>query len=1345
MKKVKVIFIGIIVLSLSFMFGQVYNGGFETGEPNYFSTAGSSPTAQIDWSTVEYRTGMHSLGITKPNTDGTASWISEDLYRFWSVFVGQNVAMNVGAWVKLEGVNTDPATGEKVQVIFNFLDENGGDLLGAPLVMDVPQDQANTGWVEIMSPFPLSFPVTVTAITAEFKFGDGATGSGYIDDFFIRNATEGEWVGDFFGPNADLPVGWFTWFDGFSTGQAGWSDATPQSGWHSTDFAHSGDASLRMDKYVEETELVINSDPVEFFNDGSDLLFSAYVKTDLPAGMAELANTDPSYAMGFTVTWHDGTMGADGWGEVGGSDYRFTVAGDQSDWTLYQAILTPPENATQFSLRARYWHFFQGTTYWDDFSVSKVVAADNNLLNGEFAGDTPNYFGTAGTSPTADAHWSMDEYRTGMHSLGITKANADGTASWVSEDLYSYWSVFTGQNVAMNVGAWVKLAGVNTDPATDDERVQVIFNFLDENGGDLLGAPLVMDVPQDQANTGWIEIMSPFPLSFPVTVTAITAEFKFGDGATGSGYIDDFFIRNATEGEWVGDFFGPNADLPDGWFTWFDGFSAGSAEWSDVMPQSGWQVSNEAYSGTTSLRMDKYVEETELVVNSDPVEFINDGSDLIFSAYVKTDLPLGMAELANTDPSYAMGFTVTWHDGTMGADGWGEVGGTDYRFTVAGDQADWTQYQAIMTPPENATQFSLRARYWHFFQGTTYWDGFSVMKTDAFIGDDHGLPNASFEGDTPNYFGTAGTSPTADAHWSMDEYRTGMHSLGITKPEADGTASWISEDLYRFWSVFTGQNVAMNVGAWVKLTGVNTDPATDDERVQVIFNFLDENGGDLLGAPLILDVPQDQANTGWVEIVSPFPLSFPVTVTAITAEFKFGDGATGSGYIDDFFIRNATEGEWVGDFFGPNADLPVGWFTWFDGFSAGSAEWSDAMPQSGWQSSEYAHSGESSLRMDKYVEETELVVNTDPFTIENVGAPLVISAWVKFNLPAGMAAMANTDPSYAAGFTVTWHDGTMGADGWGEVGGSDYRFTTIPSDDADWTYFEAVLVPPENATQYSLRARYWHFFQGTTWWDDFAVSEYQYVDGDANVDGDVNVGDIVLTVSHILGLSTIGEPGITNADYNHDGSINILDVVAIVDLILNGRYENATIASIITESDGARLSSDGFVGGVQLTIQHSDDFRINISSTAMVANYRTLGNETTLIVIAPENGVLFTSVGDFTIIHALAATTNGYIDVGYGVPVPEKFSIESAYPNPFNPVVNIGFNMPAEGHVKVIVYDLMGRNVTTLANEVMGQGYQNLIWNAVNTDGLSVASGVYFINVSYNNEAPIIQKVMFLK
>jgi hypothetical protein len=149
------------------------------------------------------------------------------------------------------------------------------------------------------------------------------------------------------------------------------------------DEAHSGVSSLKMRKDGTGYEAVTNSDPVDFVNDGTPLVFSAWVKTDLPEGMADLANTDPSNAMGFTVTWHDGTMGADGWGEVGGSDFRFTVAGDQSDWTLYQGVLTPPANATQYSLRARYWHNFMGTTYWDDFSVRRAIplATENEYDN----------------------------------------------------------------------------------------------------------------------------------------------------------------------------------------------------------------------------------------------------------------------------------------------------------------------------------------------------------------------------------------------------------------------------------------------------------------------------------------------------------------------------------------------------------------------------------------------------------------------------------------------------------------------------------------------------------------------------------------------------------------------------------------------------------------------------------------------------------------------------------------------------------------------------------------------------------------------------------------------------
>ena len=744
MKTAKCLF-GIVFL-ITTLWGQLDNPGFEGDEPNYFSKSGTSTSADLSWAVDEYRTGGRSLKIVKGSADGTASWISDDLYRFWSVFVGQNVGMEVGAWVKLDGVNTSPANdGEKIQLIFQFLDAADVDLLGGPLVLDVPQDQANTGWVKVVSTTPLSFPVTVDKITVEVKSNTNATGTVYADDFFIGNTTEGEWVGDFFNPNADVPDGWFYWWPDFSTGKADWS-AQPAFAGQTQEEARSGVSSLKMQKDSTGYEIVVNSDPVDFVNDGTPLVFSAWVKTALPVGMADLANTDPSNAMGFTVTWHDGTMGADGWGEVGGSDYRFSVAGDSTDWTQYRGVLTPPATATQYSLRARYWHNFTGTTYWDDFHVKRAYASEN-LSNPGFEGDEPNYFSNNQATTAAVISWATDEYRTGGRSLKIVKPTYSDPASWLSEDLYRFWSVFVGQNVGMEVGAWVKMRGLGQAP-TAGGQAQIIFRFLDAANTDLLGGPLVLLLPSDISTTDWIEVKNTFtPISFPVTVDKITVEVVLNTYATGTVWVDDFFIRPTTEGEWVGDFFNPNADVPDGWFYWWPDFSTGKADWS-AQPAFAGQTQEEARSGVSSLKMQKDSTGYEIVVNSDPVDFVNDGTPLVFSAWVKTALPVGMADLANTDPSNAMGFTVTWHDGTMGADGWGEVGGSDYRFSVAGDSTDWTQYRGVLTPPATATQYSLRARYWHNFTGTTYWDDFSVMRTVPLATEDEYDSNVS----TPKEF-----------------------------------------------------------------------------------------------------------------------------------------------------------------------------------------------------------------------------------------------------------------------------------------------------------------------------------------------------------------------------------------------------------------------------------------------------------------------------------------------------------------------------------------------------------------------------------------------------------------
>ncbi|NOZ09052.1 MAG: hypothetical protein GXO91_09315, partial [FCB group bacterium] len=59
--------------------------------------------------------------------------------------------------------------------------------------------------------------------------------------------------------------------------------------------------------------------------------------------------------------------------------------------------------------------------------------------------------------------------------------------------------------------------------------------------------------------------------------------------------------------------------------------------------------------------------------------------------------------------------------------------------------------------------------------------------------------------------------------------------------------------------------------------------------------------------------------------------------------------------------------------------------------------------------------------------------------------------------------------------------------------------------------------------------------------------------GDLDLDGSVNVNDIVLAVGIIIGQVTGTDYQLWAGDYNGDGELNVIDIVAIVDLIINGR------------------------------------------------------------------------------------------------------------------------------------------------------------------------------------------------
>jgi hypothetical protein len=71
--------------------------------------------------------------------------------------------------------------------------------------------------------------------------------------------------------------------------------------------------------------------------------------------------------------------------------------------------------------------------------------------------------------------------------------------------------------------------------------------------------------------------------------------------------------------------------------------------------------------------------------------------------------------------------------------------------------------------------------------------------------------------------------------------------------------------------------------------------------------------------------------------------------------------------------------------------------------------------------------------------------------------------------------------------------------------------------------------------------------------------------------------------------------------------------------------------------------------------------------------------------------------------------------------IPQSYKLYQNYPNPFNPVTMIKFEIPEYADVKLIVYDVLGNEITVLANEYLKQGIYEIQWDASNQ-----SSGVYF-------------------
>jgi hypothetical protein len=108
-----------------------------------------------------------------------------------------------------------------------------------------------------------------------------------------------------------------------------------------------------------------------------------------------------------------------------------------------------------------------------------------------------------------------------------------------------------------------------------------------------------------------------------------------------------------------------------------------------------------------------------------------------------------------------------------------------------------------------------------------------------------------------------------------------------------------------------------------------------------------------------------------------------------------------------------------------------------------------------------------------------------------------------------------------------------------------------------------------------------------------------------------------------------------------------------------------------------------------------------------------------------ENPDTLVMESDTTVTAVFQKIVSGVEDM-----VPKTFSLYQNFPNPFNPVTRIQFDLPRSTHVRLSIYNVKGELVATVINKDMDRGRYEILWAGVDDRGKAVSSGVYFYRIA---------------
>ena len=248
--------------------------------------------------------------------------------------------------------------------------------------------------------------------------------------------------------------------------------------------------------------------------------------------------------------------------------------------------------------------------------------------------------------------------------------------------------------------------------------------------------------------------------------------------------------------------------------------------------------------------------------------------------------------------------------------------------------------------------------------------------------------------------------------------------------------------------------------------------------------------------------------------------------------------------------------------------------------------------------------------------------------------------------------------------------------------------------------------------------------------------------GDVNFDGNINIQDILIVVGIILGSLESNDFQMYAADVNGDTNIDILDIITMLDIILGTRqsFQPLIRGELKIDNGLASIDAIGEIAGIQLFTK--GDFKIKKHNLPSDWSFH-YSNNIILIFNQGDNKIipkqLFEFEGDMEIISNIITGWDAQrleADINLDI---QSFHLSPPYPNPFNPTTNIVLNQNQNSSIKIIIYDIKGRELKILFDGIMQPGRFSFTWDAT-----IYPTGVYFVKAISENQKQV-KKIMLIK